>query len=58
MWYNKEKWGENIKAEERTKPTQTTIAENIKIALIKFVVILSIAFIGFLITRHFDIVLL
>ncbi len=42
-----------MKAQENKEPL--TVAGNIKIALIKFVLVLAIAFIGFLITSRFDI---
>ena len=45
-----------MKSQEYKKSEPVTVGGNIKIALMKFVVILAIAFIGFLITSHFNIV--
>ena len=44
-----------MKSQEYKGPEKLTVAQNIKIALKNFVIILAISFIGFLIISRFDI---
>ena len=47
-----------MKSQEHNSEQKLTVKENIKIALMKFVLILTIAFVAFLITSRFNIVIL